>query len=187
MRQFKFFWFIVLFVLGAVGVLFIMPSLPGRLIFAAVLVAALLWTARLGQSLDVNSLALATAYVLSVAQFGLYFYFRLPAWLLMLTTFSWVSLCFWLGFKLKIGNITGSAKILSLSAGLAGAEITMALLFWPTHFLVTATVFFMLFYLAWMTANFYMQGLLNWHRTLIHLIFAGVIILVVLLTAQWTI
>lgn len=167
--------------------MFILPSFSVRLIFTVILLAVLFWTARIGQRLDINSLALATAYVLSVAQFGLYFYFRLPAWLLMLTTFVWVALCFWLGFKLKIGNISGSAKILSLTAGLAGAEITMALLFWPTHFLVTSTVFFMLFYLVWMTANFYMQGLLNWHRTLIHLIFTGVILLIVMLTAQWTI
>jgi hypothetical protein len=186
-RKYKIFWFVVLFVLGGAGVLFILPNFGSRLVFSIFLGIILLWTARVGHKLDINSLALITAYVISVAVFGLHFYFRLPAAFIMALTFTWVSLSFWLGFKLKMGIVSASAKILSLTAGLAAAQVATVLLFWPTHFLVTSTVFFLLYYLAWMMAAFYMSGLLNSHRIMIHVTFTGVILLIVLLTAQWTI
>ena len=183
----KIFWFVLLFVLGSVGVMFILPSFWVRFGFLIAALLVLSWTARAGHRADVNSLSLITAYVLSVAQFGLHFYFRLPAWLLMATTFIWVWLIFWLSFKLRLGVVSSSSRILSLSAAVVAAEVVMALLFWPTHFLVTSTVFFLLFYLAWITANFYMNGLLNRHRMIIHLAFVAVLLLVVVATAKWTI
>ena len=186
-RLSKIFWFVFLFILGGAGVLFILPSAFLRVVFALLLISALVWTIKARTKTEVNTLALVTAYVLSVSQFGLHFYFRLPAWALMLFTFLWVGSLFWLGFKLRMGSAGASSKILTLIIALAAAEITLALVFWPTHFLITSTVFFLLFYLAWMTAHFYMTGLLNWQRITVHVVFVSVVLFITLLTAQWTI
>jgi len=183
----KIFWLVFFFILGGAGVLFILPSFTLRLLFILIILAVLAWTLRAGRKIEINILALITAYVLSTAQFGLHFFFRIPAWALLVVTFIWVTVLFWLGFRLKIGNITTSAKLLSLVTGLAGAEIALALLFWPTHFLVTSTVFFLLFYLVWMMANFYMLGILSRNRLLIHSVFVVLVLSVLLFTAQWTI
>ena len=185
----KLFIVILLFVLGSAAVLFILPSFTARLIFFLFALGVVVWTAMSGPRVDVSTLGLITAYVLALGQFGLNFYYprTISPWLLMIFTFVWITALFWLNFSIKLGKVPASAKLTSLVSGLVGAEIVLALLFWPTHFLVLNTVLFVLFYLAWMTSSFYMTGLLNWHRIMIHVIFTGLIILVVLLTAQWTI
>ena len=183
----KIFWLVCLLVLGGAGVLFILPTTGYRMFFLFILLFIIYWTVKSGSRIEVNTLALISAYLLSLAQFGLYFYLRLSAWFIVILTFVWVGLLFWIGFRLRMGPISASAKVLSLTTGLVGAEIVLALLFWPTHFLVTSTVFFLLFYLVWMTAHFYMSGILNWHRIFVHAAFVTVVLLVVLLTAQWTI
>jgi hypothetical protein len=179
--------FTALFTLGSAGVLFILPSFWLKLFFALFFFGTIIWIVRSREYIDINTLALITAYVLSVAQFGLHFYFRTPGWLVLITSSLWVGAIFWWGLQLVTGRTSGSLKSLSLISGLAGAEISMALLFWPTHFLVTGTVFFLVFYLAWMTAYFYMSGLLNWHRMMVHTVFVVLVLSLVLFTAQWQI
>ncbi len=183
----KIFWLILLFIVGAAGVLFILPTFWLRLMFGLLFGFVLIWTLRSGRHLEVSAIALVAAYALSVFQFGSQFLFHLPAWLIALTTFIWVTVLFWIGFRLKIGSITTSAKLLSLVVGLVGAQIALALVFWPTHFLVSATTFFAIFYFAWMMSNFYMAGILNRHRIIIHGGFVCLLLIVELWAAQWTI
>src|SRR3989338_1919902 len=188
-KSVKIFWFVALFVLGSAGLLFILPSLTLRILFAALMVGVIFWTLKSGPAVEINTLSLVSAYVLSIAQYSINFYFpkSLQGWLIMILTFSWVTVLFWLGFNLKMGSIKLSARILTLTLGLVAGELAMALLFLPIHFLIIGTVFFLLFYLAWMTANFYMGSLLNWHRVAVHVAFVGVLLLVILSTANWAI
>jgi len=179
--------FLFLFLLGGAGVLYILPDVVLRAIFAFLLLIVLAWVLRSRNNTDINTLALITAYVISVAQFGLHFYFRLSGWLILFVSFLWVGLMFWLGFQVVTGRISGSLKVMSLTAGLIGGQVALALVFWPVHFLVISTVFFLIFYLAWMVTYFYLTGLLNVHRILIHTVFVSVVLAIVLLTARWQI
>jgi len=183
----KIFWLVFFLILGGAAILFILPSFWLRLLFGLALFVILAWTIRFDQKDNAGALSLIAAYIVSVAQFALQFVFSLPAWLIMIFAFVWVSVIFWVSLRLHLGSITGAARILSLVAGLAGAEIALALMFWPTHFLVTATVFFLLFYLLWITAHFYISGLLNRHRVIIHTALVSILIGVILIIAEWTI
>src|SRR5690606_36266718 len=93
----KIFWFVFLFILGSAGILFILPHFWARVIFTLFIIIILGWTIRSGQKTDINTLGLITAYVLSVAQFGLRLYFpnQVPSWSMVAFTFIWTFLLFW--------------------------------------------------------------------------------------------
>ena len=112
----KIFSLVVLFVLGGIGVLIILPNFWLKLAFFVLFLFVLGWTSISGKRIDVNSLALITAYVLSVAQFGLHFFFRWPGWLILILTFFWPAAIFWLGFRLKLGTISTAARMVIAGA-----------------------------------------------------------------------
>src|SRR5438045_2518519 len=125
-----------LFIVGSLGLFALLPTLWLQFLFIVVIITFSVFVFWKKESLDFNTLALITTYVLSVAQFGWHFYFHLNGWIVLFFTFLWTSFIFWLGFRYRIGRLTGSAKVLSLTSGLVAAEIALSLLYWPTHFLI---------------------------------------------------
>lgn len=116
--------------------------------------------------------------------YGLYINFSIPLWFLMLV---FLAITFILSYRYF--NLISSEKtktlIYSLILGIAMAEISWVINFWPFGYLTTGVIALIFYYMFWDIAQSYFINKISRKRIVVNLIFFGLIIGLILASSRW--
>lgn len=116
--------------------------------------------------------------------FGLYINFSIPLWFLMLV---FLAVTFTLSYRYFSLISSEKTKILiySLILGIAMAEISWVINFWPFGYLTTGVIALIFYYMFWDIAQSYFINKISRKRIVVNLIFFGLIIGLILVSSRW--
>jgi hypothetical protein len=127
---------------------------------------------------------LATVFFFYAGFFGLYINFSIPLWLLMLV---FLAITFVLSYHYLGAISSDKKKVLNLSVilGLAMAEISWVINFWPFGYLTTGVIALIFYYMFWDLAQSYFTQKLSKRKIAFNLIFFSLLIGLILFTSRW--
>lgn len=127
---------------------------------------------------------LATFFFFYAGFYGLYINFSIPLWFLMIV---FLAITFILSYHYLGAISSDKKKVLSLSIilGLAMAEISWVINFWPFGYLTTGVIALIFYYMFWDLAQSYFTQKLSKKKIAINLIFFSLLIGLILITSRW--
>lgn len=127
---------------------------------------------------------LATIFFFYSGFYGLYLNFSIPLWFLM---FIFLCMTFVLSYNYLRILSPEKAKVLnySLILGLAMAEISWVINFWPFGYLTTGVIALIFYYMFWDLAQSYFTKKLSKRKIVINLIFFSLLIGLILWSSRW--
>jgi len=175
----------VLFLLAAGGIfaIFTSPQLRLWFLLLAGIIFYLIETNLGKEGYLLQTVFLLSSFALYVGLFSLHFYLRLNPGLLAVLSFFLTGLLAITGFA---GFSQPAKKYFILLIAAVCAEITLALAYWPTYFMVNAVILFCIFYLLWIFAVSAFFGKLTKEKIFLQLTMIGLVLIIVLSTATWT-
>lgn len=126
----------------------------------------------------------ATIFFFYSGFYGLYLNFSIPLWFLM---FVFLAITFVLSYYYLRILSTDKNKTLtySLILGLAMAEISWVINFWPFGYLTTGVVALIFYYMFWDLAQSYFTKKLSKNKIVINLVFFSLLIGLILFSSRW--
>jgi len=126
----------------------------------------------------------ATIFFFFSGFYGLYLNFSIPLWFLM---FVFLAVTFVLSYYYLRILSTDKNKVLtySLILGLAMAEISWVINFWPFGYLTTGVIALIFYYMFWDLAQSYFTEKLSKKKIVVNLIFFSLLIGLILLSSRW--
>ena len=126
----------------------------------------------------------ATAFFFYSGFYGLYLNFNIPLWSLM---FVFLVITFILSYHYLrwTSSDKGKALTYSLILGLAMAEISWVINFWPFGYLTTGVIALIFYYVFWDLAQSYFTERLSKKKIVINLIFFSLLIGLILWSSRW--
>ncbi|TAK95191.1 hypothetical protein EPO05_04890 [Patescibacteria group bacterium] len=127
---------------------------------------------------------MAALFFFYAAAYGLYLNFSIPLWALML---AYLGFTFAVSFE-YFGIVSAErrkALNYSLILGMAMSEIAWMTNFWPFGYLTTGVVTVIFYFIFWDLTQMYFLNTLSQKRIVANLIFFGVLIGLLLVTAKW--
>lgn len=175
----------VLFLLAAGGIFAILTSFQLRIWFLllAGIIFYLMETNLRKEGYLLQTVFLMSSFALYVGLFSLHFYLRLNPGLLTILSVFLTGLLAITGFA---GFSLPAKKYFILLITVVCAEITLALAYWPTYFLVNAVILFCIFYLLWIFAVSVFFGKLSKQKIFLQLTMIGLVLFIVLSTTAWS-
>lgn len=175
----------VIFLLASGGIFAILTSFQLRIWFLIIagIIFYLIETNLGKEGHLLQTTFLLSAFALYVSLFSLHFYLRLnPGFLILLSIFvtSLLAITGFAGFTLPV------KKYFIILITVICGEISLALAYWPTYFMVNAIILFCIFYLLWTFAVAAFFGKLTKQKIFLQLITVGLVLIVVLSTTAWT-
>jgi hypothetical protein len=127
---------------------------------------------------------LATFFYFYSGFYGLYINFSIPLWFLML---FFLAITFILSYH-YLGILSkDNKKVLSYSLilGMAMAEISWVINFWPFGYLTTGVIALIFYYMFWDLAQSYFINKLSKRKIVANLVFFSLLIGLILITSRW--
>jgi hypothetical protein len=126
----------------------------------------------------------ATIFFFYSGFYGLYLNFAIPLWFLM---FVFLAITFILSYHyLRIlSSDKSKALTCSLILGLAMAEISWVINFWPFGYLTTGVIALIFYYMFWDLAQSYFTKKLSKRKIVVNLIFFSLLIGLILFSSRW--
>ncbi len=128
--------------------------------------------------------SMAALFFFYTAFYGIYLNFAIPLWVLMSVFFLVTIIVSYQYFAfIKINRKRNFLYCLIL--GLAMAEISWSINFWPFGYLTTGVVVLMIYYVMWDLIQSYFLDILSKRRIIANMIFFGVLSSLVLASSRW--
>ena len=126
----------------------------------------------------------ATAFFFYAGFYGLYLNFAIPLWFLMLV---FLAITFILSYHYLGILSTDKSKVLTygLILGLAMAEISWVINFWPFGYLTTGVIALIFYYMFWDLAQSFFTEKLSKKKIVVNLIFFSLLIGLILFSSRW--
>lgn len=127
---------------------------------------------------------LATFFYFYSGFYGLYINFSIPLWLLMI---FFLAITFVLSYHYLSILSKDNKKVLnySLILGMAMAEISWVINFWPFGYLTTGVIALIFYYMFWDLAQSYFINKLSKRKIVANLVFFSLLIGLILATSRW--
>jgi hypothetical protein len=184
---FGFFSWALLFFIDSVWEQHIFVALSGSLFFG------MLWSYRRwrgGSLLGMTKSGIAAATIASVFLFfsvlsATLINYAFPIWIFMLLVGGGIHL---LTYQ-YLSGVTGDAKrvvMYSMAVGVFFAELAWVIQFWPFGYLTIGVILLIVYYVLWDFLGSYIEGVFTRSRAWGDLSILAVLIVLVLVTTQWT-
>lgn len=127
---------------------------------------------------------LATIFFFYSGFYGFYINFSIPLWLLMLV---FLAITFVLSYHYlrMLSSEKKKALSYSLILGLAMAEISWVINFWPFGYLTTGVITLIFYYMFWDLAQSYFTEKLSKRKIVVNLAFFSLLIGLILISSRW--
>ncbi len=128
--------------------------------------------------------AVASIFLFYSAVYGIYLNFSIPLWVIMFVFLLPTTLVSFQYLQL-IGEDRKKVWLYSLVIGLAMAEVSWMLNFWPFGYLTTGVTMLIFYYILWDLTHSYFLNVLSKRRVMANIVFFGILATMVLMSSRW--